>query len=133
VDECTAAKHAPTTYSYRLGCRCPETVSYSLHMFRQQSARARARGYVSPGPRRTDVDEVAVLRALHGDRLPLTVAERGLAIAQLTRAGLSAVAIAERVGVSARQVVRYRGGQIQHAVAAMSLARETPRRETEAA
>jgi hypothetical protein len=113
VSECTAARHTPTTHSYRCGCRCPETVATAKPIFKRWRDAARARGYARTRVRKpTDVDEVAVLRAIRGDVVPLTVAERGLAIDQLTHAGMSAAEIARRVGVCQRQVVRYRTGRV---------------------
>jgi hypothetical protein len=54
------------------------------------------------------VDPVAVLRVVGGDRVELNRSERRAAVALLTRRGLTAAAIAERVGVSARSVTRHR-------------------------
>lgn len=47
---------------------------------------------------RGDVDEVAVLRRLAGDRIDVTVAERRTAVAQLWHQGLTAAVIARRCG-----------------------------------
>lgn len=55
-----------------------------------------------------DVDEVAVLRAVRGDHLRLTTAEREAAIDELDRAGLSAAEVADRIGCSERTVMRRR-------------------------
>jgi DNA-binding CsgD family transcriptional regulator len=77
--------------------------------------RKRAPGLGGPRRRATDVDEIAVERAVAGERLTLTLRERGLAIDRLTRAGLSARQIGLRLGISDRTVGRYRAGQIQAA------------------
>lgn len=58
--------------------------------------------------RRQPPDEVAVYRAIRGERLPLTISERRLAVQQLTSAQLSAAEIAHRLGLSTRSVVRHR-------------------------
>jgi len=54
------------------------------------------------------LDEVAVELAMRGQKLPLTVHERSEAIARLTRHGVSAREIAERLHTSQRHVVRLR-------------------------
>ena len=55
------------------------------------------------------IDEVAVERAMTGERLPLTKSERHEAVAQLTRQGLSARRIAELLHTTSRTVTRLRG------------------------
>jgi len=55
-----------------------------------------------------DVDEVAVERAMHGMQLRLTPEERLEAVARLTRRGVSAREIAERLHTTSRTVVRLR-------------------------
>lgn len=58
---------------------------------------------------RIAVDEVAVHRAIDGDRtVSLTRAERSEAVRILTDRGLSRFEIAERLGVTDRTVVRWR-------------------------
>lgn len=60
----------------------------------------------------TDVDEVAVERAVLGDRtVHLTRAELFLAFTRLDAAGHSANSIGELLGVSERSVTRWRKGQ----------------------
>lgn len=54
------------------------------------------------------VDPVAVERAAWGDRVYLRPIERRAVVQLLTRRGLSARAIAERVGISSRTVERHR-------------------------
>lgn len=54
------------------------------------------------------VDEIAVERAMRGERVPLTKAEKTEAFARLNRMGYSAPEIAGRLGVSDRTVVRKR-------------------------
>lgn len=68
--------------------------------------REAAKQYEAP---RTTVDDVAVYRAINGDRtVPLTRPERSEAVRILTGRGLSGEAIAERLGVTERTVVRWR-------------------------
>ena len=93
---------------------------------RKTAARARAAGWLppqawdddidddgehcEPGPPDQDVlDQVAVERAMSGQRVPLTPAERRAAVAQLTRRGLSARRIAELLHTTSRTIVRIRG------------------------
>lgn len=54
------------------------------------------------------VDEVAVYRAVRGERLRLGVEERRLAVAELTRQGRSINWIAAQLGVSHMTVTRHR-------------------------
>ena len=61
-----------------------------------------------PKPDPLHVDEIAVERACRGERIPLNRAELTAAIERLNRRGLGSRAIAERLGVSARTVVRRR-------------------------
>lgn len=58
--------------------------------------------------RAVGADEVAVLRALRGERMSLNRAERRLAVADLSRQGLSTAQTADRLGLSARTVTRHR-------------------------
>ncbi len=62
------------------------------------------------------LDEVAVERAMTGERLPLTTTERHEAVARLTRQGLSARRIAELLHTTSRTITRLRGAS--HYVAA---------------
>ena len=55
------------------------------------------------------LDEVAVDRAMTGERLPLTKTERREAVARLTHQGLSARRIAELLHTTSRTVTRLRG------------------------
>lgn len=55
------------------------------------------------------VDPVAVERAVAGQRVRLTRLERRAAAQALSRRGLSARVVAERVGCSSRTVQRHRG------------------------
>ena len=57
----------------------------------------------------TCLDEVAVQRAMTGERLPLTNSERREAVARLTRQGLSARRIAEPLHTTSRTINRLRG------------------------
>ena len=62
------------------------------------------------------LDEVAVERAMTGERLPLTKTERCEAVARLTHQGLSARRIAELLHTTSRTVTRLRGA-LQHVAA----------------
>jgi DNA-directed RNA polymerase specialized sigma24 family protein len=53
-----------------------------------------------------DIDEVAVERAVHGDRLTLNSAELTAAVVRLSDQGLSLRQIADRLGISPRTVSR---------------------------
>jgi DNA-binding NarL/FixJ family response regulator len=55
-----------------------------------------------------EIDEVAVQRALHGDPVRLNRFERRAAVEVLTKRGLSARKIAERLRVTERAVQRHR-------------------------
>lgn len=57
------------------------------------------------------LDEIAVERALHGDRVHLRPVERVEAVRRLTAAGLSAAQIADRLNVTKRSVQRIRDTQ----------------------
>lgn len=57
------------------------------------------------------IDEIAVERAIRGDSVRLTSAERDEVIAHLTTRGLSARRIADIIGTSSRNVVRRRAAQ----------------------
>lgn len=98
-EPCTANRHNTISAYRRHGCRCPEAVDIMRRVWRRGERR------------RWDpiVDEVAVQRAKHGDPIELSIAERMVAVAELTRAGLSAQQIAVRLRVARRTVQRYRG------------------------
>lgn len=53
------------------------------------------------------VDEIAVRRACHGDRVTLTDHERNVVVAELSSRGLSAAEIGARLGVTERTAQRY--------------------------
>ncbi len=110
---CPAPSHG-TQYAYKIHrCRCPESLAAMRKYWRSVSARRpRGSGRHAPRVRDPEVDEVAVERAMHGDRVQLTVRERGLVVERLTAAGMSAVQIGLRLGMTSRAVVRYRVGQI---------------------
>lgn len=65
----------------------------------------------------TPVDEIAVQRAMRGQPVRLTPAERREAVHRLTRAGLSAAQIAARLRVAQRSVVRHRAASTTTEVA----------------
>ena len=56
----------------------------------------------------TDIDEIAVERAMDGDHVRLTVAERDEAVRRLTSKGYSVRQIAEYLGTTTRTVMRRR-------------------------
>jgi ATP/maltotriose-dependent transcriptional regulator MalT len=78
---------------------------------------ARPRPILVPDRFSAHVDEIAVEKAMAGDRVPLTVRERAIVVRRLTAAGLSARRIGERLGVTARSVQRYRSGETARWVA----------------
>jgi hypothetical protein len=55
-----------------------------------------------------DIDEIAVERAMEGDHVPLTPAERDETVRRLTSKGYSVRRIAERLGTTTRTVMRRR-------------------------
>lgn len=94
---CAAARHGTAWMYRRWGCRCPEAVE------------ARRAHRNAGRPRHTDIDPVAVQRAIRGDLAgPLTIAERAAAVAQMTAAGCTSQLIADRLGCDQRTVVRHR-------------------------
>jgi hypothetical protein len=96
----------PSGYT-RHGCRdnCPSPVTCR----QAQSAYKRELRHRKLGW--GDVDEVAVQRAVSGDRtVPLNPAEMLAAFQELDRRGHTAGRIAELLGVSARSIHRWRGG-----------------------
>ncbi len=54
------------------------------------------------------IDEIAIERAISGERLHLTMLERREAVARLTRRGLSARRIAELLHTTSRTIARQR-------------------------
>ncbi len=115
MGDCTATWHSASSYAYRYrGCRCPETVAYVRKLWAGYRARERERCVRAP-TYMEPVDEVAVQRAITGDRVRLTPRERAIAIDELTKRGLTADEIGRRVGRCARQVLRYRAGLIKRA------------------
>lgn len=78
------------------------------------------RQWADRNPRRSaacDVDEVAVLRAVRGDAVPLNLRERRAAVAQLTRRGVSSRAIARQLAIAPRTVLRHRNALRQESAA----------------
>ena len=101
---CPAPKH-DTTGAYRRGCRCPQAVE----LMRRRWRTAYLPGRRPVGKYRPkDIDEIAVDRACYGDPVRLSVPERRIVSARLTRLGYTARQIGERLGVSWRTVQRYR-------------------------
>jgi hypothetical protein len=86
VTECTARRHGTGSAARKYGCRCPEAVAARRA---QRGPRVRSRN----GRGRIEREAVE-------ERIRLT--------AVLTRAGLSANAIAVQLGVDCRSVQRYR-------------------------
>lgn len=88
---------------------CPdERDRFSLH-FVQAAATAkdwlRATAWARR-PAEPIIDEVAVARACHGEKVPLTRDERRLAVARMTQRGASAHQISQKLHMSGRQVQR---------------------------
>lgn len=102
MTECPNPSHAMrwrgATWSAH--CGCPSCVALrSAHAVKIRTALTA----------RQDVDEIAVERAVIGDRpARLNKAERIAAAARLTRNGLTARQIATRLRVTPRTVTRYR-------------------------
>lgn len=95
---CEATKHG-TTYAYKVyRCRCPEVVEYMRSRYA-----ARREGVEPRLP-----DEAAIERALRGDRVRLTPAERRIVVGKLTARGMPAGEIARHVGATRRTVTRHR-------------------------
>lgn len=98
--------------------RCGSLAGYEAHRrrgdHRCQACRAAASAYKLAArrerrPRRGDVDEVAVHRAVTGDPpAHMTVAERRLAVQKLCAAGLVGREVAERLRVTRRTVERHK-------------------------
>ncbi|ROO51048.1 regulatory LuxR family protein [Micromonospora sp. Llam0] len=97
MTSCIAERHGTAWMYRRWGCRCPDAVA-------ARRAHRNAGRTVS-----TDIDPVAVQRAIRGDlNQPLTLAERAAAVAQMTAAGCTSQLIADRLGIDQRTVVRHR-------------------------
>jgi hypothetical protein len=107
---CPAGTHN-TPYSYAHGCRCPGAMDAQRGLLLRRGELRRS-GPIRPGYRcTTDVDTIAVERALLGNPPAIiTVAERRAAVARLTALGRSAQQIADQLGVNCRTVHRYRVG-----------------------
>lgn len=86
----------------------------TLHTLRRWAAAVHCQIDVCPGPDwpLSDVDAVAVERVARGDQVPLTSAERQVAVAVLTALGMSSRLIGERLGISPRSVVRRRSSAV---------------------
>ncbi|OKI47209.1 helix-turn-helix domain-containing protein [Micromonospora sp. CB01531] len=129
MNDCPARHHG-TWYAYlRLGCTHPEARdAYLAHKRRENRRRPYIRGRMSNrGSRRGPVDPMAVDRAVGGDRaLRLTVDERQAAIDVLDAQGLSANAIAIRLGISARTVHRRRSARARQMEAGLLIERFGP-------
>lgn len=96
ADDCLGV--SPGT-EYRLSCRCEHCCK----------ARSAAMIGVVRGPNQpSEPDDVAVGRALAGEKLYLRPVERREVVLAATRQGESAKMIAGRMGISSRQVVRMR-------------------------
>lgn len=104
---CPAALHDTGSAYKRKGCRCPDAIA--AHRARQAADRAaRPRAAQRYPAVHRDVDEVAVFRALRGERMHLGVNERRRAVVELTRDGRSLNWIARQLGVSTITVSRCR-------------------------
>lgn len=108
MSACNARRHGHTAYAYvNYGCRCPDAVA-ARRARRGLGVRPTVRPQPHGRPRHTRVDEVAVLRAVRGEAMPLGTRERLLATAELTRRGNGVSRIAVALGVTTRTVQRYR-------------------------
>lgn len=92
---------------YRNGCRCPKCMEGN----RVRSAQCKVAGDPTRVHLGRDVDPIVVERVIAGDRLPMGVHERAIAIARMNTAGWSATAIARAIGCSSRTVHRHRTGK----------------------
>lgn len=81
-------------------------VTNGLHPTMQENVHILQNDYAPESP--ATIDEIAVERAVHGDRVRLTRAEVSEVVRRLTGMGYSVREIAERLGVSGRTVVRKR-------------------------
>lgn len=102
--------------AYWRGCRCPTCRAANAAYQRGREAVRPPRPHQPRPPRPSRIppepDEVAVERAANGDRrVPLTRQEMAAAEALLNAHGYSAAAIADRLGVTERTVVRWRTGR----------------------
>lgn len=106
--QCPARQHGtPHAYS-RYRCRCPDARDASRPYWRRRSKQLAGIGHY-PSRIRRGYDPIAVERALAGDHsIVLTADELTAAIAKCTRWRMSALQIAERLGVAPRTVVRHR-------------------------
>lgn len=113
TQRCGATRHGTEAAYKQHGCRCPELVERLRQAWRRQPARLQRNSGRSRGWRNgTDVDPVAVLRAMLGDRqVPLNTAERAEAIERLTTRNWTANQIADQLGVSQRTVIRHRAAR----------------------
>jgi len=102
---CQASRHGTASAYKHARCRCPKA---------REAMRVYWRVRYLPGERPAgkyrpnDIDEIAVERAMYGDRVRLSVPERRLVASELTRRGYTARQIGVRLGVSWRTVQRYR-------------------------
>lgn len=102
-DTCTARFHGREA-SRRHGCACPPSAGWQ----NIRSCRAYGRHRIQLS-RSRDVDELIVDFAIAGDcPSRMTTAERLAAVTILTRRGLAAWQIAERLRCNVRTVCRYR-------------------------
>lgn len=110
-----ALVHGTRSAYRRGGCRCAD----AIEAVRRNWARRSPQGTLLRAPKSRDphIDEIAVARACLGDPVVLTVPERGAAVERLTRQGMPARLIAERLGMTARNVHRYRTGKVKYACA----------------
>ena len=128
---CMAKRHGTVTAYRQAGCRCPEVVEKIKRYRRIESARVKAQrqGLYRPKRQSRDlhVDEIAVERATHGDKVELTIRERALAVRKLTKRGMWASQIAVLLGISVRTVTRYRTGKVRTALSSPDMSRHLSR------
>lgn len=123
-----SARAVRELYEHLQATPAPRRTPQERAAAQKTAARARAAGWLPPEawdddldddddekksepgpPDQDDVDQVAVERAMSGQRVQLTPAERRAAVAQLTRRGISARRIAELLHTTSRTIVRMRG------------------------
>ena len=119
------ARTIAALYDHLHATPAPRRTAHERAAAKKAAARARTAGWAPPQawddidndlPVTADeptvdtiVDDVAVERAMSGQPVPLTPAERREAVARLTRRGLSARRIAELLHTTSRTIVRVRG------------------------
>lgn len=107
---CPARRHGTADARKRHRCTCPDAVEALRRRERSYRQRTYVRGRaINCGPGAPGFDEIAVDRAVAGDRtVRLNALERWAAIDRLDARGMSARQVAEQLGVTTRTVTRRR-------------------------